>query len=347
MTKRKAISKKIRFEVFKRDSFTCQYCGKKAPEIVLNIDHIEPVKEGGNNELFNLITSCFDCNNGKRARKLNDNSVLTKQRDQLEIIQQRKEQIELMLEWKKSLENVEVDYIQIIIDYINSKIKPNTLNENGKTNVVGWLKTFKVEEILEAIDISAEKNLKYYTEEIYQESIEIFMSKIGGILRGKRMKPIQQRIAYINGIGRNKMYDWENVTAKILLNKYTKLLENYGWEEIQILEYLDREIQPFTIESKNWTNWKNQIENWILNVNQWERDDEIEFNEFISENEEKISIDEKIILDFNFIQDNLQVLIFFGSLFPEFNENKFKTDYYELITSFFNFMRENYIKLIF
>ena len=29
---REPISKKLRFEVFKRDSFTCQYCGSKAPD---------------------------------------------------------------------------------------------------------------------------------------------------------------------------------------------------------------------------------------------------------------------------------------------------------------------------
>lgn len=44
---REAISKKLRFEVFKRDSFTCQYCGGKAPEIILQCDHIKPVVEGG------------------------------------------------------------------------------------------------------------------------------------------------------------------------------------------------------------------------------------------------------------------------------------------------------------
>ena len=32
--KRRAVSKKLRFEVFKRDSFTCQYCGRKAPDII-------------------------------------------------------------------------------------------------------------------------------------------------------------------------------------------------------------------------------------------------------------------------------------------------------------------------
>ena len=36
--KRKSISKKLQFEVYKRDSFTCQYCGRKEPDVVLFID---------------------------------------------------------------------------------------------------------------------------------------------------------------------------------------------------------------------------------------------------------------------------------------------------------------------
>jgi len=53
---RKAISKKMRFEILKRDSFTCQYCGKTPPEAILEIDHIDPVAEGGSNEILNLVT---------------------------------------------------------------------------------------------------------------------------------------------------------------------------------------------------------------------------------------------------------------------------------------------------
>ena len=56
--KRKQLSKTLRFEVFKRDSFKCQYCGKSAPEVTLEVDHIIPVAKGGSNEIFNLITSC-------------------------------------------------------------------------------------------------------------------------------------------------------------------------------------------------------------------------------------------------------------------------------------------------
>lgn len=58
---------KLRFEVFKRDNFTCQYCGRNIKEdnIKLHCDHKIPKIEGGKDELNNLITSCKECNLGK------------------------------------------------------------------------------------------------------------------------------------------------------------------------------------------------------------------------------------------------------------------------------------------
>jgi hypothetical protein len=67
---RKAISAKTRFEVFKRDRFTCQYCGAHPPAVVLHVDHIVPVAGGGSNTMDNYITSCAPCNLGKGAREL-------------------------------------------------------------------------------------------------------------------------------------------------------------------------------------------------------------------------------------------------------------------------------------
>lgn len=68
--KRKALSKRIRFEVFIRDGWACQYCGAKSPAVELHVDHITPVSSGGTNELENLITACASCNLGKGAREL-------------------------------------------------------------------------------------------------------------------------------------------------------------------------------------------------------------------------------------------------------------------------------------
>lgn len=69
--KRKAISKRTRFEVFKRDGFTCQYCGATPPTVILEADHIQPVSRGGITNMDNLITSCYSCNHGKAAIPLN------------------------------------------------------------------------------------------------------------------------------------------------------------------------------------------------------------------------------------------------------------------------------------
>lgn len=70
MSERKALSKKTRFEVFKRDGFTCQYCGAPPTKSVLHVDHIGPVALGGTNDIDNLITACAECNLGKGATPL-------------------------------------------------------------------------------------------------------------------------------------------------------------------------------------------------------------------------------------------------------------------------------------
>lgn len=69
-TKRIGLSKKVRFDVFKRDGFVCQYCGAYPPSAVLECDHIHPVADGGSNSIDNLVTSCIECNRGKAATPL-------------------------------------------------------------------------------------------------------------------------------------------------------------------------------------------------------------------------------------------------------------------------------------
>jgi hypothetical protein len=68
--RRKPLTKRVRFEVFKRDHFTCAYCGAHPPAAILHVDHIHPVSKGGTNDLDNLVTSCSDCNLGKSNRLL-------------------------------------------------------------------------------------------------------------------------------------------------------------------------------------------------------------------------------------------------------------------------------------
>ena len=180
MAKRKSISKKTRFEVFKRDKFTCQYCGRKAPDVILEVDHIKPVADGGGNDIMNLITSCFDCNRGKGKRKLDDKTVVQKQQAQLEELAARNEQLEMMLEWREELMNFrqkEVDAVSAMI----SRMSKFGLNEHGKAGIQKLISQFSLEEVLDATEIAMKR---YYNGT--KVSAEEAISKIGGICYNRR-----------------------------------------------------------------------------------------------------------------------------------------------------------------
>lgn len=67
---RKPFSARFRFSIFTRDDFRCQYCGRRAPNVVLEVDHEVPVSRGGSDHESNLKTACKDCNAGKSAMLL-------------------------------------------------------------------------------------------------------------------------------------------------------------------------------------------------------------------------------------------------------------------------------------
>jgi hypothetical protein len=56
---------RTRFLVFKRDQFTCVFCGRSGLGVRLEVDHKIPLSKGGSNRIENLQTLCFECNRGK------------------------------------------------------------------------------------------------------------------------------------------------------------------------------------------------------------------------------------------------------------------------------------------
>lgn len=62
---RRPIPKSMRFRVLRRDGFKCRYCGAMPPDVVLHLDHVMPVANGGMNSDDNLVTACLPCNIGK------------------------------------------------------------------------------------------------------------------------------------------------------------------------------------------------------------------------------------------------------------------------------------------
>lgn len=303
---RTPLSKKIRFEIFKRDKFTCQYCGGKSPNVILNVDHIEPVATGGTNEIMNLITSCFECNNGKRAIPLSDESVVEKQRKQLEELQERREQIELMFEWKKSLSELDSDINGMIGAYINSKMHPWPVKENFKTTIQKWLNKYDLQDILDAIDISSSKYLRFENGDATDQSAEDFLNKIGGILHNKNLSPIQQKLSYIKGIARNRFGYWDDRKGSIILSNYVQALKKH-WTDDQILDDLDKEVEKETKQADNWSQWRGIIEGWTDDINEkWGKTTD---NEVLKEGEIYSPVVRPSVWEKDYSQDDLESFV--------------------------------------
>ena len=66
LNERHKLTKKLRYQVLKRDHYRCVICGRSAKDgVKLHVDHIKPVAQGGKTVLNNLRTLCADCNLGK------------------------------------------------------------------------------------------------------------------------------------------------------------------------------------------------------------------------------------------------------------------------------------------
>ena len=57
-----------RVNIYARDNYKCQYCGKKASISELTYDHVVPRSHGGRTEWTNIVTCCVDCNRKKGGR---------------------------------------------------------------------------------------------------------------------------------------------------------------------------------------------------------------------------------------------------------------------------------------
>jgi hypothetical protein len=211
---RKAIPKKARFEVFKRDSFTCQYCGKAAPDVVLHVDHIDPVSKGGGNDILNLITSCADCNGGKGACPLDDQTTLAKQRQQLADLSERREQLKMMLDWRKGMKSIDDMSLEAACAHWSEAFDGwRITSDQAKAKVKKLIREFGLNIVMDSMDAARET----YAAELTQETGNEAFKRLGGICSNKS-RPDESAVFYARGIVRNRMY-CNDLTALTVLRR--------------------------------------------------------------------------------------------------------------------------------
>lgn len=148
--KRKSISKKTRFEVFKRDSFTCQYCGAHPPGVILHVDHINPVALGGKNHMDNYVTSCQPCNSGKSATSLSQ--VPQSLKDKAAEVAERELQIkgyQRVMDGKRTRIDAESERVRAIYEQHNPGY---TLNASAMVSVRKFIEEIGVHAVETAME---------------------------------------------------------------------------------------------------------------------------------------------------------------------------------------------------
>jgi hypothetical protein len=152
------ITKTTRFEIFKRDQFSCRYCGRTPPAVILEVDHVIAVTNGGQDDRENLVTSCFDCNRGKGARALGN--VLTPLADSAKEMQEREEQLKAysrLLRNMKRRREKQVDAVESIFraNYDKYMFSPSFRTQVRTT----FLDRLPLEELIDAMDIACGRGL--------------------------------------------------------------------------------------------------------------------------------------------------------------------------------------------
>ena len=249
---RKQISKKLRFEVFKRDGFRCQYCGRSAPQVILHVDHIHPVAEGGTNDIMNLITSCADCNLGKGARRISDDAVLRKEKQQLDELNERREQLVMMMQWRTELADLNAK----TLSYVESCFQEKTgysLADTGKHKLQQCLNTFSLCEVIEAIEIGIKQYGKYDSSgQMKKENAEKVFQMIRPICKHRRDGDVETEL------GKDSIY----YVAGIIHNRF-------GIPKKQFLPRLKRakqigidgkELKEIALTAKNYQSWRIAME---------------------------------------------------------------------------------------
>lgn len=177
--------KRLRFRVFERDGFTCQYCGKKPPEVILHADHVFPVSKGGTNEIENLITACADCNLGKATMELGKGTPQTYKN--AEDLQERFDQLKAFYKLQKKISQFKEEIVDDIAFYWEDQFQGSILSDVGRTSIKSLMDTFTPEEIKDAMSITRARGIR----DTGKDNRYRYMC---GVLHTKRKQQLKDRL---------------------------------------------------------------------------------------------------------------------------------------------------------
>lgn len=182
---------------------------------------------------------------------LSDNSVMEKRKKQLDILQEKREQLELMIEWQNELLDFD-NAVASSIAQVWTKFVGTTINEHGLAKISLLLKKYSYEDLINAIQIACRQYLGK------KDSNEIFNS-LGGILYNKKLEekdPVAASKKHIKNILQRNLGYFNFKTGMSLIDSAIE----YGASIDSLLN--------FSKEVRTWTQFKSGIHRFIENQKQ-------------------------------------------------------------------------------
>lgn len=148
-----AVSKRTRYEVLRRDDFTCRYCRSKDNE--LHVDHVTPVSLGGSDKPDNLVAACKECNIGKASS--GPDAAMLNHLDEQTIAYEKARATVVARETKKAKAKRKV-YKQVTDTWAACAPRYAELAPDWRVTVSTWIgRGLSLERILEALEIACSK----------------------------------------------------------------------------------------------------------------------------------------------------------------------------------------------
>lgn len=262
-----SISPSLRRLILERDEFTCTECGQQVPKVLLYIDKIlSPETEeafAGQPEEDKYTCLCESCY--KQAHGHLQFKAATRTAE-------RRQQLEMMVEWRRENRSLTSDTNAYLIDYINGKIEPYSLTKQGAQNVRKAVRKSNFTTALDAIDETFDHYVTYDKgENINKASVDEFLSKIGGYLYINSLPPVEKEMYHILNSCKSRFRWWDQQTAKGLVLNYIDALREQGWSEDRILEDLKTELLRASNEQRNWSQWTDLLEKWTSDIRGWSK----------------------------------------------------------------------------
>lgn len=167
-----AVTKRTRFEVLRRDDYTCRYCRSKNNE--LTVDHVVPVSLGGTDKPDNLVACCRDCNFGKGSAAPDQALVANVEDDVVRWAAARKRAAENLASYRNRWAAAHAYFLG---EWTSWDKLEDYLPLDWKTSIDGWLdQGLAMEQIDEAVEIALSKR------SVRSQDVFRYMS---GILKNK------------------------------------------------------------------------------------------------------------------------------------------------------------------